>query len=229
MSSTNCGNFDSVHSPPASFVTPACRGSLVICANCATGICSEDIALIEGSHRSPRPAISASIPEACPEPGELGDCRVLCRGSRCRRHRDFGGGQRRTKDASIASRARRAGAAIDRERARRPRGELVQNPSAADVSAKRCRRSQLIRSSPTVCGPRSISGGEQRDGLRRDRQHALRIVCVAHDAAPARFDDERIVFRRSSAACTSVSLAFKMGSRLVFWLQPAVSARSVSG
>ena len=57
------------------------------------------------------------------------------------------------------------------------------------MSAKLCRRSQLMRSSPGVCGPRSIRRAK-RGRLRRHLEHALDVVRVARHPAAARLDHQ---------------------------------------
>ena len=73
---------------------------------------------------------------------------------------DVGG--RRAGEELRPSRLARAGkpGELDGQRTRRRRASSCRKPSTAEMSAKRCSRSQLIRSSPAVCGPRSIKHGE---------------------------------------------------------------------
>ena len=129
-----------------------------------------------------RSALSAASSEAAG--ASLSSCAVMV--SAARR------GQCPTGGASSASRARPAGAAT-RRRARRRTALRARagTPRRAELSAKRCRRSVLIRSSPTVCGPRSISAARSATDCAGTSSTRSHVVRVAHHAAAARLDDER--------------------------------------
>ena len=85
-------------------------------------------------------------------------------------------------------------------------------PSTEEMSAKRYQRSLWMRSSPAVCGPRSISRPEQHGGLLRHHQRALEVVLPAgRRGCRARSNASERRFRPSSASCTCASLRFMIG------------------
>ena len=110
---------------------------------------------------------------------------------RARRREDLR--RRRTGQQVRPARFARAGLArqLDHERAGRPRRELVQESlDRGDVGEAM----QAIAVDPQLAHglrPAQHQGGDQRHRLRGHRQHPLGVVRVAHDAAAARFDDER--------------------------------------
>ncbi len=63
-------------------------------------------------------------------------------------------------------------------------------PSTAEMSAKACSRSQLMRSSPDGLRPAQHQRREDRNRLRRNLDHALEIVRVAGHAPAARLDHQ---------------------------------------
>ena len=76
--------------------------------------------------------------------------------------------------------------------------------STEEMSANRCQRSVLMRSSPAVCGPRSISRPTvRRPG--RHAHHALKVVFVARGAPPLVSNTSERWRRLSSASCAWAS------------------------
>ena len=84
------------------------------------------------------------------------------------------------------------------------------------MSEKLCSRSQLIRSSPGVCGPRSISEVRMAPDCAGTCSTRSRL-CEYLDTRPPLVSITKLaLFRLSSAAWISVSVASITGARLVF-------------
>jgi hypothetical protein len=115
------------------------------------------------------------------------------------------------------------------QRARRTRCELVEESLHREKVAEAVHALGVDAQLPRRLRAAQHHDREDRERLRRQAEDAPGVVRIAHDAPAARLHDQRQAFRWSIAPCTSSSVAWRIGSRLLFWLQPAVSALRVSG
>ena len=95
-------------------------------------------------------------------------------------------------------------------------------PSTDETSAKRCSRSQLIRSSAEVCGPRSISTASSASAWPGMPYTRFMLCSKRATRLPLTLFTRLIALSSSRAAATSDSPAFITGSRAVFWFTPSV-------